>query len=367
MNCKEFARQSETWMEGRPDAPARAHAAECERCRAYVEDLDAIRLLAPQLATMDVAPPERLWHEIHAQTLQEGLIRYDCEEFLRQSEEWLEGRPSVPARTHAAECERCRDYVEDLDSIRLLAPQLAIMDVAPPERLWHAIHAQALQEGLVRYDCEEFLRQSEEWMEGRRSAQARAHAMECERCRDYVEDLDSIRLLAPQLTALDTAPPERLWQSIHARMIQEGLVRRAGRPRRLSAWVPTLARPLAAAVAALALAALTFTLTSRPPVPSTPPAGRAWLSADQTDLASVDTELNHVERGTIGSFRAADPQVAETLQQNLMIVNRQIARCEKTLEEAPSDESTRDYLYDAYQQKADLLNLMAEQNAGVTE
>ncbi|HVB32997.1 MAG TPA: hypothetical protein VNJ52_01285 [Patescibacteria group bacterium] len=215
-------------------------------------------------------------------------------------------------------------------------------------------------------NCEEFVRQSEEWMEGRRSAPARAHAMECERCRAYVEDLDAIRLLAPQLASLETAPPERLWRSIHARMVKEGLVRRAGWLSRPSAWAPTLVRPLVAAAAALALAALTFTITSRP-ARQPMPAGRGWLSADETELASVDTQLDHVERGTVESVHASDPQVQYVLQQNLMIVNRQIARCEKTLEEAPSDENTRDYLYDAYQQKADLLNLMAEQNAGVTE
>ncbi len=292
----------------------------------------------------------------------------NCEEFVRQSEEWMEGRRCAEAQAHASQCESCRAYIEDLDAIRLVAPQLAAMDAAPPTGLWAAIRAQAIQEELIPYDCEEFARQSEVWMEGNRSAQAQAHASQCESCRDYVEDLDAIRLLAPQLTALDTAPPEHLWQAIHARAMQEGLIRpRAGWWGRLSGWTPTLARPLAATAAALALAALTFTITYHPPRPTAAPAGRVWLSADQTELASVDTALNHVERGTIGSVRVSDPQVEETLQQNLLIVDRQIARCEKTLEQAPSDENTRDYLYDAYQQKANLLNLLAEQNAGVAE
>lgn len=215
-------------------------------------------------------------------------------------------------------------------------------------------------------NCEEFARQSEEWMEGRRTDEARAHAMACQRCRAYVEDIDAIRLLAPQL-AVDAEPPERLWHVIHGQMEKEGLIRHTGWAARLADWVHFPTGPLAAAAAAaLILAAVTFTLTSRPR-PQPAPTGHVWLTADETQLATVDTQLNHLEQGSVRSLRTSDPQVGYTLRQNLMIVDHQIARCEKTLEEAPSDENTRDYLYDAYQQKADLLNMMAEHTSLATE
>jgi hypothetical protein len=291
----------------------------------------------------------------------------NCEEFVLQSEEWMEGHRAAEASEHAKACESCRCLVEDFDAIRLVAPQLA-MSAAPPANLWESIRARLEQEGLIRpvMTCEEFANQTEEWMEGRRSPEAREHAMACEACRAYVEDLDAIRLVAPQL-ALNEEPPERLWKAIRAQVAKEGLIREPAWPARAFKWAFVYNGPLAAVAAGLALALLTFSVTAprlRPPVRTS---GHVWLSANEAELANIDTQLNHVERSTMRSVRPADPAVQETLRQNLVIVDRQIARCEKTLEQAPSDENTRDYLYDAYRQKADLLNMMAANSTLPTE
>jgi hypothetical protein len=216
-------------------------------------------------------------------------------------------------------------------------------------------------------NCEEFAHQSEEWMEGRRSNEARSHAMICEQCRAFVEDLDAIRLLAPQL-AWNAEPPETLWNSIHAQLEKEGLIRRPAWTSRGVRWMYAWRGPLAAAAAAavLAIGFFAFTFPSRVPRPPVP-AGRVWLSADQPELDTVDAQLDHVERGQMASLESVNPEVQDTLKENLMIVDRQIARCEKSLEEAPSDENTRDYLYDAYQEKADLLTMMAERGSEAAE
>ena len=291
----------------------------------------------------------------------------NCEQFVLLSEEWMEDRRSAEALKHAASCQRCRSFVEDLDAIRLAAPQMAV-GVEPPASLWESIHARLEKEGLIRHvmTCEEFARQTEEWMEGLRSAEAREHAMACETCRAYVEDLDAIRLAAPQL-ALDEDPPQRLWNAISNQIEQEGLIREPAWPVRAVRWAFVSHAPLAAAAAGLALALLTFTIAA--PRPHTQVStGHAWLSADEAELASVDTQLDHVELGEMHSVQVTpNPVVVETLQQNLQIVDHQISRCEKTLEQAPSDQNTRDYLYDAYQQKADLLNMMAEGGISPTE
>jgi hypothetical protein len=50
-----------------------------------------------------------------------------------------------------------------------------------------------------------------------------------------------------------------------------------------------------------------------------------------------------------------DNSVTLSLQQNLQIVDNLIAVCEKTVREHPGDPLAREYLYGAYQQKADLL------------
>ena len=49
-----------------------------------------------------------------------------------------------------------------------------------------------------------------------------------------------------------------------------------------------------------------------------------------------------------------------SLQKNLAIVDNYIALCEKSVLDEPENEVARDYLYDAYQQKADLLAQISE-------
>lgn len=204
-------------------------------------------------------------------------------------------------------------------------------------------------------------------MEGVREPEAREHALACERCRGLVEDLDAIRLAAPQL-AEAVAPPERLWVALRAQLESEGLIRRPRWTDQLARWTRRAVHPVTATAAATALAAalvlLSLGLRTRPKSPSP---GRQWLSSDQQELVKVDTQLDHLERKTMRSFQTPDPAVKEALQENLMIINRQIARCEKTLEQVPSDENTKEYLYDAYRQKAQLLNMMAERSTAAAE
>ncbi|HEV2388825.1 MAG TPA: hypothetical protein VGS20_16400 [Candidatus Acidoferrales bacterium] len=277
----------------------------------------------------------------------------NCKEFENQTEQWMEGVRSAEAHGHHLACDRCRALVEDLEAIRLAAPLLA-EEVAPPERLWASIRGEI--------DHEMFVPQ---WMDGVRTAEAREHLTVCERCRNLVEDLDQIRAVAPQL-ARELAPPPRLWASIRAQLEREELIRQPSWWESLAGWFPAPSWRLAASTAAvLALAAVTIVLSGRNP--RVQPKSPDWLSTDQPELASVDIQLNHVERRAIRSLHTDDPAVGDTLEQNLAIIDRQIALCEKTLEQTPADENTSDYLYDAYRQKADLLTMIAERSGVPTE
>lgn len=51
------------------------------------------------------------------------------------------------------------------------------------------------------------------------------------------------------------------------------------------------------------------------------------------------------------------------LYENLAMVDNYISLCEKSVRDEPQSEMARDYLYGAYQQKADLLATMAERGA----
>ena len=62
-----------------------------------------------------------------------------------------------------------------------------------------------------------------------------------------------------------------------------------------------------------------------------------------------------------------NPVVTASLHKNLAIVDNYIALCEKSVREDPQNEAARDYLYEAYQQKADLLAQMTERGRRADE
>ncbi len=62
-------------------------------------------------------------------------------------------------------------------------------------------------------------------------------------------------------------------------------------------------------------------------------------------------------------IRQNDPDVTASLRQNLDIVDNAIALCEKSVHDEPQNELAREYLYAAYQQKADLLAMMVDHSA----
>ena len=73
--------------------------------------------------------------------------------------------------------------------------------------------------------CSEFLKQMEGWMEGERSAEARAHVRECASCRGLVADLDAIQAGAQAWAADEADPAERVWVSLRAQLEQEAIIR----------------------------------------------------------------------------------------------------------------------------------------------
>ncbi|MGC2506004.1 MAG: hypothetical protein WA369_05055, partial [Candidatus Acidiferrales bacterium] len=85
-----------------------------------------------------------------------------------------------------------------------------------------------------------------------------------------------------------------------------------------------------------------------------------WLSRMDNSTEPLSAQLDTAEQDTFSSLKNADPVVAASLQKNLAIVDNYIVLCEKSVREDPQDEDARDYLYGAYQQKADLLAQMSD-------
>ncbi len=215
--------------------------------------------------------------------------------------------------------------------------------------------------------CNEFRKQLDAWMEGERSPEARAHVSECAHCRSLVEDMDAIWQTAGAWAAEEVDPPARVWVSLRAQLEQEGLIRREvpeGQPSRAESprgWFAgiftAVPRPALAGAYLLALIAVSVALTG----PSAKQVNESrWISGTQDSTGTLDAQLQTAERDSVSAMAESDPVVTASLHDNLAIVDNYIALCEKSVREEPESEIARDYLYDAYEQKADLLAQMTE-------
>lgn len=210
-------------------------------------------------------------------------------------------------------------------------------------------------------DCSEFLNHIDEWIEGQEVPGARDHSRACSDCRGLAEDLGTIRLAAVTLPEADAEPSPRIWLALRAQLENEGLIRTQGaRPAaRPSGWFDSIfaiiPRPALATAYVCALAAAGIALSG--PVHMRGSEDR-WR--ETTDTSQLSAQLEDAEKSAVASFATFTPDVTNDLRQNLSIVDNDIALCEKSVQEEPESEIARDYLYSAYQQKADLLAQISE-------
>ena len=292
----------------------------------------------------------------------------ECQAFVDQLDSWMEGERPADASAHVATCAACRSLAEDFAAITAAA-QTMMGDVPePPAYLWNSIRAQLEREGIIRRlrpanlaECDAFVGQLDSWMDGEGRADARAHLASCSSCRALAGDFDAITSVAHSMAEDAPEPPAYLWNSIRAQLQQEGIIRepRQAAVRPAADWRGwfALPRPALAGAFATILAIAGFFASG--------PVGRRindyrWMRGTQNSTSPLSAQLDTVEHATMASLRS-DPAVAAALHKNLAIVDNYIALCEKSVREDPQSEMARDFLYDAYQQKADLLAQMNEQ------
>ena len=226
---------------------------------------------------------------------------------------------------------------------------------------------------MATNDCKSFLGHLESWTEGDRPAEAQGHFRDCTACRKVVAELSAIQTEARAWGAYEMEPPERIWNSLRAQLEQEGLISPAEPGRVAPAVVPSqegwlrgffgrIPRPVLAGAYLSVLVALCFALSG--PVNRQTNEAR-WLEGTQVATSPLSAQLNSFEQNSIPSNRDLNPAVTAALQQNLAIVDNYISLCEKSVQEEPQNELARDYLYGAYQQKADLLAQIGERGENV--
>jgi hypothetical protein len=234
---------------------------------------------------------------------------------------------------------------------------------------------------------------------------AREHLASCSACQELVADLTTIVASARQIPA-ELDPPDRIWISLRAQLRAEGII--IDQPavvaeQHVPWWqnISTLLRPRAL-VSAGAAAALTLAVyfqthkKAEVPVATTvvapatqtattgtenvnatvPPAPAPLLEQARVTprLSAHDsvtplrpspselagTTLMNVEQDVPSMQLAGNSAVDTSLRQNLRTLNEFIAECQQRLKQNPQDEVAREYLYSAYQQKAELLSAMME-------
>jgi hypothetical protein len=181
------------------------------------------------------------------------------------------------------------------------------------------------------------------------SSAAVAHLDRCAHCSGLMADLRAIRSVSAELA--EAEPPARLWVSLRNQLESERLIREteaevvatASRP---SFWLrlrPAMAAAYLAVIAVLGIW-ISTSLTPVSPGPE-PVAGLSMQVPDPT----LPSERN--------------PVVAASYTQGLEVIDNFIRLCEKTVREQPDNEVAREYLYDAYRRKANLLAMSMDRGA----
>jgi hypothetical protein len=168
-----------------------------------------------------------------------------------------------------------------------------------------------------------------------------------------------------ELGAEGIAPPDRVWISLRNQLEAEGLidsdVQATPQPvyRSGPGWWTVFQRPaVAGAFLGIVLAAAS-TVSYLSNIPQTAVQSQATLQQETSSVPSADSvfkeEVLTVGNDSIPGLQRQDTAVADSIRRNLQIVDNFIAICEKSVREQPDNQMAREYLYGAYQQKAELL------------
>lgn len=199
---------------------------------------------------------------------------------------------------------------------------------------------------------------------------ARAHIAECGGCRLLVADLTGI-VAAAHLLPAEVEPPARVWVSLLAQLEAEGLIKSASLSIQHGSWRESFARfftPRALATAAVGLlivAAAGLQVWRGSPESQPPVQQQAGVSLQQGPFSDIASTLDQEEQTLANMHLASTSPVDVSLQQNLDTLNDFIRDCRQRVEQDPQDQLARDYLSNAYQQKAELLSAMMDRGGSV--
>jgi hypothetical protein len=214
---------------------------------------------------------------------------------------------------------------------------------------------------MTNMQCNQLEQILEQQADGPLPDLAVAHISACEACRALTADLDAIHNAAVELGAEAIAPPEHLWITLRNQLEAEGIIyepRPAPQGVKHGWWFAFQRPELAGAFLSLVLVAAGLIGYSRNSTQmAVHPQYEFKLTASTVPAAEsvFREELLTVGDENIPGFQQKDAVVTDSIRRNLNIVDNFIAMCEKSVREQPENEMAREYLYGAYEQKAELL------------
>jgi hypothetical protein len=253
--------------------------------------------------------------------------------------EGLEGL-SPEAHSHLAECPACQGFVADLNTIVGMAGTLPAEE-EPPQRVWVALRAQMEAEGIIQQPVMVGVPAGESWLAG-------------------FSSIFRLRVLAPTLAALALAFLGYFefhkglgFAKVETPAAQVATV--AGKTSAPTGQVSATPGSTAPTPGKTVVATNKTGPTGRPAPdePLKPSPSELAASTPMSDLASLE--------GDVSNRRIADNAAVEAaIRKNLATLNEFIKECQLRLKQNPQDDLARQYLNEAYQQKAELLSAMIE-------
>jgi hypothetical protein len=204
---------------------------------------------------------------------------------------------------------------------------------------------------------------------------ARGHVAGCPTCSSLVADFERIVLAAHEIPC-EVEPPSRIWISLRAQLVAEGIIRETTviAPADSVPWWQGFGQLIrgrllaTAAVAVLIVAAGLIQWNRKSAVTNSDSASLIAPAVSAEPFAEAATSLDQEEQslGPIQTVSTASTSAVDnSLRENLVTLNAFIKECRKRLKEDPNDQVARDYLSVAYQQKAEILAAMMERGRSV--
>jgi hypothetical protein len=216
----------------------------------------------------------------------------------------------------------------------------------------------------MNMQCEQFEQMLEQQDESVLPKPALDHIAACEACRALSADFAAIHEAALELGSEDLAPDERVWISLRNQLEAEGLIHDSEEAPSASGsashgWWAVFQRPALAGAFLGVVLASAAAISYFSNAPQTAVQSQLTLQRDTSPAPAADSvfkeEVLTVGSDSIPGLQRQDLAVTDSIRRNLQIVDNFIAICEKDVREQPDNPMAREYLYGAYQQKAELL------------